>query len=186
MMNIIKGVENNIFYQNRNRREGLWGWNTAYINANCWSVVGTQSGFRIPGARNTVWGLVKQEAEGKQRQCVKRCRCQPEFRLYSEGCGCGRLQMSQRSERKLSSLGGYLGIGKKGQGETRMESRFLTWKTKQMITQSKHFLTLEVHNFFLPFLLVLYVINTLTHHTFFFRLQFPHLFCFQFFFLVSF
>ena len=56
--------------------------------------MGTQSGFRILGAQNTVRGLVKQEAEGKQRQSVKRCRCQPEFRLYSEGCGCGRPQMS--------------------------------------------------------------------------------------------
>lgn len=94
MMYIIKRVENNIFYQNRNRCEGLWGRKTAYINTNCWSAVGTQSGFRILGAQNTVRGLVKQEAEGKQRQSVKRCRCQPEFRLYSEGCGCGRPQMS--------------------------------------------------------------------------------------------
>lgn len=34
--------------------------------------MGTQSGFRIPGAQNTIGGLVKQEAEGKQRQTVKR------------------------------------------------------------------------------------------------------------------
>ena len=56
----------------------------------CWDAMGTQSSFRIPGAQNTVGGLVKQEAEQKQRQIVKRCAYQPEFRLYSEGCGCGR------------------------------------------------------------------------------------------------
>ena len=59
-----------------------------------WDARGTQSGFRIPGAQNTVGGLVKQEAERKQRQIVKRCAYQPEFRLYSEGCGCGRPQMN--------------------------------------------------------------------------------------------
>lgn len=186
MMHIIKIFENNIFHQNGNIRKGLWGRNPAYINAKELGCNGNPKWFQNTWCIEHCWGALKQEAERQQRQIVKRCAYQPEFRLYSEGCGCGRPQMNQRSEGKLSSLGGYLGIGKKGQGETRMQSRFLTWKTKQMITQSKHFSTLEVHNFFLPFLLVLYVINTLTHHIFSFRLQFPRLFCFYFFFLVSF